>query len=120
MRSQRNLFFPVIDLSATGKNIKRLRLVKYLSVQDIQDYFGLNAPQAIYSWESGKTLPTVDNLIALSRLYGTPIEDILVIKEIPSIDIYGFGLVYVFRGKVCWTVWNSCHPIGQTVFSDRV
>ena len=55
---------------------------------------------------NGKTLPTVDNLIALSRLYNTPLEGLLVMKEIPTMDIRDFGLVYVFRGKVCWTVYN--------------
>ena len=97
MKSQRNLFFPVIDLTATGKNIKRLRRVKHLSVQDVQDYFGLNAPQAIYNWESGKTLPTVDNLIALSLLFRTPIEGILVLQDIPAINIHGFGLGFTHK-----------------------
>ena len=115
MKSQRNLFFPVIDLTATGKNIKRLRRVKHLSVQDVQDYFGLNAPQAIYNWESGKTLPTVDNLIALSLLFRTPIEGILVLQVIPAINIHGFGLVYVFRGKACWAVCNAGHQAGHEI-----
>ena len=106
MKSQRNFFFPVIDLPGTGENLKRLRLIRRLSVRDIQDYFGFTVPQAIYKWEVGKTLPTVDNLIALFRLYNTPIEGILVMREIPAMDIRNFGLVYVFRGKVCWAVYN--------------
>ena len=52
MRSQRNLFFPVIDLPGTGKNIKQLRMVKRLSIQDVQHYFGFDAPQAVYKWET--------------------------------------------------------------------
>ena len=70
--------FPVIDLAATGENIIRLRERKGLSVRDLQDYFGFEAPQAIYKWQSGKSLPTVDNLFALSVLLETPMNEIIV------------------------------------------
>ena len=41
--------------------------------------FGFENPQAIYKWISGKSLPSIDNFIILSRLLHTTIEDILVI-----------------------------------------
>ena len=53
--------FPVIDPVATGKNIVRLRTERGLSVRDLQSYFGFEEPQAIYKWQQGKSLPTVDN-----------------------------------------------------------
>lgn len=74
-------FFPLIDVEATGKNIERLRKLRNLSVKDIQNYFGFEEPQAIYKWQWGKTLPSVDNLFALSYLLDVPLEDILVAKE---------------------------------------
>ena len=70
--------FPVIDPVATGKNILSLRRKKGLTVRDLQAYFGFEAPQAIYRWQYGKTLPSVDNLYALSALLGVPMEQILV------------------------------------------
>ena len=70
--------FPVIDMEMTGRNIKFLRLKKGLSVRDLQDYFGFEQPQAIYKWQWGQALPSVDNLYALSVLLDTPIEDILI------------------------------------------
>ena len=70
--------FPVIDPVATGKNIVRLRTERGLSVRDLQSYFGFEEPQAIYKWQQGKSLPTVDNLYALGALLGVPMEDILV------------------------------------------
>ena len=70
--------FPVIDLSATGKNIIALRKARGLTVRDIQDFFGFEEPQAVYKWQQGKSLPTVDNLLALSVLLGVTIEKILV------------------------------------------
>ena len=72
------MIFPVIDMAATGRVIKALREQNGYSVQDIQEYFGFDQPQAIYRWQRGETLPTVDNLYALSSLLGTPIKEILV------------------------------------------
>jgi transcriptional regulator with XRE-family HTH domain len=70
--------FPAIDLAATGANIKRIRLQRSLTVRDVQEYFGFEEPQAIYKWQSGKSLPTVDNLYALSRLFQVSMDEILV------------------------------------------
>lgn len=70
--------FPVIDLNATGKNILRLRQERGLSVKDIQGYFHFEEPRAIYKWQKGESLPTVDNLYALSRLLGVGMDEILV------------------------------------------
>ena len=70
--------FPVIDMAATGRNIQRLRESSGLTVADLQAYFGFDAPQAIYRWQSGKTIPSTDNLLALGYLLDVPMESILV------------------------------------------
>lgn len=70
--------FPVIDLVATGNNIRRLRLERGLSVRDIQTYFGFEEPRAVYKWQKGEALPTVDNLYALGALLEVPMDRILV------------------------------------------
>ena len=70
--------YSVIDLVATGNNIKRLRLERGLTVRDLQSYFGFEEPQAIYKWQKGQSLPTVDNLYALGSLLGVSMDDILV------------------------------------------
>ena len=71
-------YFPVIDLIATGRNITALRITRGLSVNDLQEYFGFEAPQAIYKWQKGQSLPSTDNLYALAVLFNVSIEDILV------------------------------------------
>ena len=71
-------YFPTIDLIATGKNIIKLRKARGLTVKDLQEFFNFSEPQAIYKWQQGKSLPTVDNLFALSVLLGVPMEAILV------------------------------------------
>ena len=70
--------FPVIDLVETGKNIRHLRVSRGLSVRDLQNYFGFAEPRAIYKWQKGESLPTVDNLYALSSLFEVSMDQILV------------------------------------------
>ena len=78
---------PVIDLTATGINIVRLRINAGLTVKDIQDIFGFSTPQAIYKWQRGKALPTVDNLVVLAAVFGVRIEDILIFQDDGTIRI---------------------------------
>ena len=69
---------PVINLTATGQNIINLRKKAGLSVAALQQIFGFSTPQAIYKWQRGTALPTVDNLVVLSVLFNTSINNILV------------------------------------------
>ncbi|MBO5303101.1 MAG: helix-turn-helix transcriptional regulator [Lachnospiraceae bacterium] len=77
---------PTIDMSRTGANIKNLRQQTGMSVKDLQDIFGFTTPQAIYKWQKGLAMPTVDNLVVLSRIFGVHLEEILVLKMDESIQ----------------------------------
>lgn len=68
-----------IQPKETGKKIKELLMDNGYTVRDIQDACGFENPQAIYKWISGRSLPSLDNFIILSRLLHTSIEDILVV-----------------------------------------
>lgn len=70
---------PTVNIKATGENIVRLRKQVGLSVKDIQAVCGFSTPQAIYKWQQGIALPTVDNLVVLSTLFGVSIDEILVL-----------------------------------------
>ena len=70
--------FPVIDPAATGANITRLRQERGLTVRDLQRFFGFEEPQAIYKWQRGQSLPSIDNLYALSELFQISMNEILV------------------------------------------
>ena len=72
---------PVIDLTATGTNIMRLRINAGMTVKDIQDIFGFSTPQAIYKWQRGETMPTVDNLVVLAAVFGVTVDEILVYQR---------------------------------------
>lgn len=72
---------PTIDMVRTGQNINRLRKNAGVSVKDLQDVFGFATPQAIYKWQHGAALPTIDNLVVLAAVLGVKIDDILVMND---------------------------------------
>ena len=72
---------PAVDLVATGKNIEKLRKEAGLSVKELQNIFGFGTPQAIYKWQHGTALPTVDNLVLLSAIFKVSIDEILVVEQ---------------------------------------
>ena len=72
---------PTVDLVKTGENITKLRKDAGLSVKDLQEVFGFGTPQAIYKWQQGAALPTVDNLVVLSVIFGKTIDEILVLDN---------------------------------------
>lgn len=70
--------FPTINMRKTGQNITRLRKSSNLTVDDLKKATGVGSVQAIYKWQSGKSLPSIDNLVVLSMLFHVSINDILV------------------------------------------
>ncbi len=71
---------PVVDLRQTGCTIQALREARGISVKDLQAQLGFATPQAIYKWQQGVTLPTVDNLVALSAIFAVPVDAILQLR----------------------------------------
>lgn len=70
---------PTINMVATGRNIMRLREQAGLSVKDLAEIFGFATPQAIYKWQHGTAMPTLDNLVVLAAVFGVAMDDIVVI-----------------------------------------
>ena len=73
------LTMPTINMERTGQNIMHLRKQNGLSVKDLQDIFGFATPQAIYKWQHGTALPTIDNLVVLAAVFQVHTDDILAI-----------------------------------------
>ncbi len=78
---------PTIDMIRTGQNIARLRRQAGLSVRDLQDIFGFATPQAIYKWQQGVALPTIDNLVVLAAVLQVRMDDILVTDTVAQVQI---------------------------------
>ncbi len=72
---------PIINMIATGKNIENLRKQRELSVKDLQDIFDFSTPNAIYKWQRGIAMPTIDNLVVLAAIFQVQIDDILVLDD---------------------------------------
>lgn len=77
-----------IEPEKTGKKIKKLLDASGHTVRDVQRLMGFNNPQAIYKWLSGKSLPSIDNFVILSRLLHTSIDNLLVVDGEVSV-LYG-------------------------------
>lgn len=78
---------PIIDMVRTGQNIMNLRVAAGLSVKDLQDIFGFATPQAIYKWQHGTTLPTIDNLVVLAAVFHVHMDEILVLDDVVQVPI---------------------------------
>lgn len=75
--------YPQIDMKLTGRLLRRISKQKKLTVYDIQKALGLASNQAVYDWFNGKTLPTLNNFFALSKLFEVPMDWMIVTDEVP-------------------------------------
>lgn len=69
--------YPTIDKVRTGKQIRNLMNSLGLTVMDVQKYMGFSTQQAVYHWLNGRSLPTLDNVYALSELFKVPMDKII-------------------------------------------
>ena len=91
-----NKEYPTIDMKATGQNILFLRKKNHLTVADVQIFCSFEAPQAVYKWQKGESLPSIDNLCALAVLFDVTIDAIIVrqpprFQTLPQDDSCGSG-----------------------------
>ena len=69
---------PSINMAATGNNISQMRRRAGMTVQDLQNIFGFSSPQAIYKWQRGEAMPTIDNLVILASVFDTTMDAIVI------------------------------------------
>ena len=66
-----------------GQRIQELRKEKGLSQEGLGEQLGVSR-QAVSRWEMDGAVPEVDNLIAMSRIFGVSLNDLLQVEEGPS------------------------------------
>ena len=76
-RRNKMIYRPEYDMKVIGQNLKRLRVAKNLSVDDVREYLCLGSVQAIYKYEKGKSYPQADTMFALMELYEANLYDII-------------------------------------------
>ena len=69
--------FPMINKKETGVSSRRLMDLRGVKPKDIQQYLGLGCVQSVYRWLDGVSMPTIDNLYAISRMLHVPIDSIV-------------------------------------------
>lgn len=77
---------PIIDMIATGKKIAEKRVNAGYSVRQLQKILGFSTPQAIYKWQRGESIPSIDNLAVLSAVLDVKIDDIIIYKKPEETD----------------------------------
>ena len=75
--------FPLINKRETGIQLRRIMDRLGLSARDVQEYLGLGCVQSVYRWLDGQSMPTVDNLYALSELFQMPMDEIVCGNRAP-------------------------------------
>lgn len=65
---------PVIDKQKTGEQIRKYMKLRGLTVQDVKTYLSLGCVQSVYHWLDGQSMPSIDNLYALSELLRVPMD----------------------------------------------
>ncbi len=73
---------PEYDKKLIGKNLRRCRQAKNLSVDEVREYLCIGSIQAIYKWEEGKSYPQTDTMFALMELYGIGLQDLLYKEDV--------------------------------------
>ena len=59
----------------------KLRKAAGLSVREMQNIFGFTTPQAIYKWQHGTAMPTIDFQVVLAAVLDVTIDEILVVQR---------------------------------------
>ncbi len=95
---------PEYDMQVIGRNLRRLRQAKNLSVEDVKEYLCLGSVQAVYKYEKGKSYPQADTMFALMELYEAGLNDIIrehEEDEMSSSVILGIISDFIFRSHTC-------------------
>ena len=63
-----------IDKVRTGQQIRLLMEKRGVTVRDVKNALSLACVQSVYHWLDGQSMPTLDNLYALSDLLKVPMD----------------------------------------------
>lgn len=72
-----NIYRPEYNMEVIGKNLRRLREARNLTVDEVREYLRLGSVQAVYKYEKGKSYPQADTMFALMELYGATVGDLV-------------------------------------------
>ena len=88
------------DMKVIGRNLRRLREKKRLSVEQVREYLCLGSVQAVYKYEAGAGYPQADALLALMELYDAGGNEIVRDCEeelCSSFDVLGKNFLFFYK-----------------------
>ena len=72
----------ILNLDKTGINIKGYIKNSSCTFEDLAESLNLASPRVIYDWINGDKLPSIVNLVKLSKMFNVHLEDILFIENV--------------------------------------
>lgn len=75
----------MIDLRSVGRKIQSLRIKHNLTQDELSEKLFVTR-QALSKWENGQSIPSIDSILLLSRLFNVTFEDILCLNEKTEFD----------------------------------
>lgn len=74
------MMLPAVDMRKTGDNLKVLCKNKGVKISDLTDALCVT-DVAVYRWLSGVRLPSYDNIVKLSAMLETPLDNIIAVSK---------------------------------------
>lgn len=71
-----------LDAEATGNRIKQLRKERGYTVEELAELMSFESVQAVYKWQRGDSMPSMDNLVILSGILNVSLDEIEKISAI--------------------------------------
>lgn len=98
--------YPLINKRETGIKLRRIMDQRDISAKDVQEYLGLGCVQSIYRWLNGQSMPTIDNLYALSELFQVTIDEMVCGNRDRKLDALKISneqhrRLYAYYEKLC-------------------
>ena len=85
-------------MDGIGKNLKRIRLLKHLSLKDAGNLLNMTAT-AISKYEKGEILPNLKKLIEFTNAYNVKSNELLKIYNVPNMNFTSFRKKKRLTGK---------------------
>ena len=75
-----NGVYMCIDMDMTGKRIKDMIKTAGFTAKDVADACCLANPNAVWRWQKGINMPTLDNLVVIAKMCGCGLDDLVVVR----------------------------------------
>lgn len=72
----------IVDVEATGKNIRKLITERGLKTSWVKQQLGITSPATVYKWFKGVCLPDTERLFQLADCLNCGVEEIVITKRI--------------------------------------